>query len=213
MDTLIGICGPDFVAIASDTYEKYSIITLKNDDDSKIMPIDNSKLLLLAGPMGDRAQFGEYIRKSVHYHYYKNGFPMSTPSLAHFVRHELAEYLRKSSYHVDLLIAGFDKDGPHLFWVDYLASSTAIDKAVHGYGGNLLRGLLDKEYHENISVAEAVALLKKCRHELKNRFLLSQSNFRAKIIDKDGIHDIDISEGDEVAPEIFKRDTRIAIDS
>lgn len=54
-----------------------------------------------------------------------------------------------------------------------------------------------------MSREEAIALLKRCRHEVKNRFLLSQSNFAAKIIDKDGIHDIDIHEDD--APEIFRQ--------
>lgn len=108
MDTLIGICGRDFVAVATDTYEKHSIVTLKNDDDSKIMQIDDSKLLLLAGPCCDRNQFGEYIRKSVHYHRYKTSFDMTTKSMAHFVRQQLAEYLRKSPYQVDLLVAGFD---------------------------------------------------------------------------------------------------------
>ncbi|UKK00132.1 proteasome subunit beta type 2 [Theileria orientalis] len=202
MDTLIGIRGRDFVAVATDTYEKYSVITMKNDDDSKIMQIDDSKLLLLAGPLGDRSQFGEYIRKSVHYLRYRTSFNMTTKSMAHFVRQQLAEYLRKSPYQVDLLVAGYDYDGPQLYWVDYLASSTSIDRAVHGYGGNLLRGLLDKEYHENLTVEEAVRLLKKCRHEVKNRFLLSQSNFRAKVIDKNGVHDVSISDDD--TPEVFK---------
>ncbi|BAM38706.1 proteasome subunit beta type 2 [Theileria orientalis strain Shintoku] len=202
MDTLIGIRGRDFVAVATDTYEKYGVITMKNDDDGKIMQIDDSKLLLLAGPLGDRSQFGEYIRKSVHYLRYKTSFNMTTKSMAHFVRQQLAEYLRKSPYQVDLLVAGYDFDGPQLFWVDYLASSTSIDRAVHGYGGNLLRGLLDKEYHENLTVEDAVRLLKKCRHEVKNRFLLSQSNFRAKVIDKNGVHDVSIS--DEDTPEVFK---------
>ncbi|UKJ87723.1 proteasome subunit beta type 2 [Theileria orientalis] len=202
MDTLIGIRGRDFVAVATDTYEKYGVITMKNDDDSKIMQIDDSKLLLLAGPLGDRSQFGEYIRKSVHYLRYRTSFNMTTKSMAHFVRQQLAEYLRKSPYQVDLLVAGYDFDGPQLYWVDYLASSTSIDRAVHGYGGNLLRGLLDKEYHQNLTVEEAVRLLKKCRHEVKNRFLLSQSNFRAKVIDKNGVHDVSISDDD--TPEVFK---------
>ncbi|XP_954530.1 proteasome subunit beta type 2, putative [Theileria annulata] len=202
MDTLIGICGRDFVAVATDTYEKSSIVTLKNDDESKIMQIDDSKLLLLAGPSGDRMQFGEYIRKSVHYHRYKTSFSMTTKSMAHFVRQQLAEYLRKSPYQVDLLVAGFDNNGPKLYWIDYLASSTEVDRAVHGYGGHFLRGLLDKEYHENLTVEEAVSMLKKCRHEVKNRFLLGQSNFRAKIIDKNGVHDVDIEDDD--TPEVFR---------
>ncbi|GFE55399.1 proteasome subunit beta type 2 [Babesia ovis] len=201
-DTLIGIRGEDFVAIACDTYEKYSIITIKNDDDSKIMKIGDTKVMMLAGPLGDRSQFANMIKATLDFHKYKNSRELSTSAAAHFVRLELAEYLRQSPYQVDMIIAGVDQDGPKLFWIDYLASCTQADTAVHGYGGFLLRGLLDKEYKANMTREEAIALLKKCRHEVKNRFLISQSNFAAKIIDKDGIHDVDIKE-DEV-PEAFK---------
>lgn len=202
-DTLIGIRGADFVAVACDTYEKYSIITIKNDDEGKIMKIGTSKVMMLAGPLADRSQFGERIGKILDYKKYKNSQEFSTTATAHFVRLELSHYLRQCPYHVDMLIAGVDQGEPKLFWIDYLASCTAVDTAVHGYGGFLLRGLLDKEFKPNMSREEAIALLKRCRHEVKNRFLLSQSNFAAKIIDKDGIHDIDIHEDD--APEIFRQ--------
>ncbi|CDR97739.1 proteasome beta 2 subunit, putative [Babesia bigemina] len=201
-DTLIGIRGKDFVAVACDTYEKYSIITIKNDDESKISQIGKSTVLMLAGPLGDRVHWGEQIKRTMEYYKYKNSHELSASAAAHFIRLELSEYLRQSPYQVDMLIAGVDKDGPSLFWIDYLSSCTAVDTAVHGYGGFLLRGLLDKEYKPDMTREEAIALLKRCRHEVKNRFLLSQSNFSAKIIDEQGVHDVSI-DGDET-PEIFR---------
>ncbi|ORM40607.1 Proteasome subunit beta type-2 [Babesia sp. Xinjiang] len=201
-DTLIAIKGEDFLAIACDTYEKYSIITIRNDDESKIMKIGQSKVIMLAGPMGDRAQFSNMIKGTLQFLKYKNTQELSTNAAAHFVRLELAEYLRQNPYQVDMIIAGIDQDGPKLFWIDYLASCTEVETAVHGYGGFLLRGLLDKEFKPNMTRDDAITLLKKCRQEVKNRFLLSQSNFAAKIIDKDGIHDINIQ--DEQEPEVFK---------
>ncbi|KAK1441776.1 nucleophile aminohydrolase [Babesia gibsoni] len=201
-DTLIGIRGADFVAIACDTYEKYNIITIKNDDEGKIMKVGTSKVMMMAGPLADRSQFGEMICKTMNYHKFKNSTELSTRATAHFVRLELAQYLRKSPYQVDMLIAGIDQDGPKLFWIDYLASCAEADTAVHGYGGFLLRGLLDKEFKLNMTREEAIAVLKKCRQEVKNRFLIAQSNMTAKIIDKDGIHDVDL-DGEET-PEVFR---------
>ncbi|GIX65748.1 proteasome subunit beta type 2, putative [Babesia caballi] len=201
-DTLIGIRGADFVAVACDTYEKYSIITIRNDEEGKIVQIGDSKVMLLAGPLGDREQFGQMIKRTLEFYRYKNAQELSTSAAAHFVRLELAHFLRQSPYRVDMLIAGVDREGPKLYWIDHLASCTEVDTGVHGYGGFLLRGLLDKEYKPGMTREEAVALLKRCRHEVKNRFLLSQSNFAARIIDKDGVHEVDIE--DEETPEVFR---------
>lgn len=117
-DTLIGIRGADFVAVACDTYEKYSIITIKNDDEGKIMKIGTSKVMMLAGPLADRSQFGERIGKILDYKKYKNSQEFSTTATAHFVRLELSHYLRQCPYHVDMLIAGVDQVSKPSRWAE-----------------------------------------------------------------------------------------------
>lgn len=65
MDTVIGIRGQDFAMVATDRYACSSILRYKDDED-KILIVDKDKLLALSGEVGDRVQFGEYIRKNVH---------------------------------------------------------------------------------------------------------------------------------------------------
>lgn len=48
MDSVFGICGHDWVIIASDTAVNRSIFTLKHDED-KIMVLDKYKVLGAAG--------------------------------------------------------------------------------------------------------------------------------------------------------------------
>lgn len=57
------------------------------------------------------------------------GLKMSTKAAANFTRNELAQALRKGPYQVDLLVAGVDDDGAHLYFMDYLASSEKVNKA------------------------------------------------------------------------------------
>ncbi|KAK2197166.1 bifunctional Proteasome subunit beta 2/Proteasome [Babesia duncani] len=212
MDTLIGICGQDFVALAGDTYEKYSVIILKNHEDNKIQPIGKCKLMLLGGPLGDRLQFGDYIKRTLDFFKYKNSIELSTKATAHFIRLELAKYLRKSPYRVDVIVAGIDEDGPQMFWIDYLASCAKVETAAHGYGGLIIRGLLDREYNPNLTVGDAVNVLKKCRLELKSRFLLSQSNFCARVITNDGIQTVDLSADEDVMePQVFQKTVDIVL--
>eukprot|EP00918_Siedleckia_nematoides_P105032 GHVU01229342.1.p2 GENE.GHVU01229342.1~~GHVU01229342.1.p2 ORF type:complete len:152 (-),score=22.98 GHVU01229342.1:1144-1599(-) len=146
MDSVIGIKGKDFVAVAADSFAAYSVFRYKNDED-KIIEVDEDKLIGTAGPHGDRMQFGEYIRKNVHLHRLRTGIPLSTNAAANFTRNELAHFLRSNPHHVDMLMAGCDKDGsPGLYWIDYLASMVPVDKGAHGYAAYFIMGLLDKEY-------------------------------------------------------------------
>jgi 20S proteasome subunit beta 4 len=60
-DSILGICGKDFVLIAADASAGFSIIVMKHDED-KIMKLDEQKLLAACGENGDRVQFCEFIQ-------------------------------------------------------------------------------------------------------------------------------------------------------
>ncbi len=53
MDSIFGICGKDWVAVAADTAVNRSIFTLKDTED-KIMILNKFKLLAAAGEQTDR---------------------------------------------------------------------------------------------------------------------------------------------------------------
>ncbi|SOV19909.1 proteasome subunit beta type-2, putative [Plasmodium sp. gorilla clade G2] len=182
MDTLIGLRGNNFVILAADTYSINSIIKLKNNDNTKFYDIKGNKCLLLGGSIGDRLQFGEFIRKNIHLYQYQNNSEMLVKSFAFFTRKNLAYYLRKNPYEVNCLMAGFDKDGYQLYWCDYLSNMDSVNKGAHGYGAYLVSAILDKYYHENLTVDEALNIFKLCFEELKKRFLLTQINYELRIM-------------------------------
>ena len=93
-DFFVGIKGPDFVMVCSDTSAVHSIITIKQDED-KIVPIDSHKLFCLSGEAGDRVQFSEYVIANVKLYALRNATRLSTKSVAHYTRGELAVALRK----------------------------------------------------------------------------------------------------------------------
>jgi len=90
----MGIKGRDFVMVCSDTSAAHSIITIKHDED-KIVPIDDHKVFCLSGEAGDRVNFSEYIIANVKLNALRNGTKLSTKSVAHYTRGELATALRK----------------------------------------------------------------------------------------------------------------------
>eukprot|EP01057_Protomagalhaensia_wolfi_P000768 Protomagalhaensia_wolfi_Nauph_80__767@NODE_143_length_3458_cov_147_083943_g106_i0_p3_GENE_NODE_143_length_3458_cov_147_083943_g106_i0NODE_143_length_3458_cov_147_083943_g106_i0_p3_ORF_typecomplete_len197_score34_80Proteasome/PF00227_26/1_7e32_NODE_143_length_3458_cov_147_083943_g106_i028243414 len=189
MDTVIGIVGKDFCAIAADQHASHSILKLQNNED-KIYEIDGNKLLGTAGVHSDRTSFGEYIQKNLHLtRLIRQGVDLSPKAAANYARSELAEALRKGPFQVDVLLAGYNKDAdrPELYRIDWFGTLSDATVAAHGYGAYFVLGLLDREYKQDLTQEDAMRILNLCFEELKNRFLLAQSRFLVKICDKNGI--------------------------
>eukprot|EP01026_Neomeris_dumetosa_P030005 TRINITY_DN2412_c0_g2_i6.p2 TRINITY_DN2412_c0_g2~~TRINITY_DN2412_c0_g2_i6.p2 ORF type:complete len:130 (-),score=22.20 TRINITY_DN2412_c0_g2_i6:16-405(-) len=118
MDFLMGIVGKEFVLVCSDTSAVMQIINLKDDED-KLLPIDQRKIMALSGEPGDRVNFSEFVVANVKLYALRNGIDLSTKAVANFTRNELATALRKNPYHVNMLIAGYDEAiGPCMYWMD-----------------------------------------------------------------------------------------------
>ncbi|TNM93033.1 hypothetical protein fugu_018435 [Takifugu bimaculatus] len=192
MEYLIGIQGPDFVLVAADNVAASSIIQMKHDYD-KMFKLSEKILLLCVGEAGDTVQFAEYIQKNVQLYKMRNGYELSPSAAANFTRKNLSEYLRsRTPYHVNLLLAGYDDaDGPGLYYMDYMASLAKAPFAAHGYGAYLTLSILDRHYKPDLTREEAVALLKMCIEELSKRFILNLPSFSVRLIDKEGIQDLE----------------------
>uniref|UniRef100_A0A672HTS8 Proteasome subunit beta n=1 Tax=Salarias fasciatus TaxID=181472 RepID=A0A672HTS8_SALFA len=186
MEYLIGIQGPDFVLVAADNVAASSIIQMKHDYD-KMFKLSEKILMLCVGEAGDTVQFAEYIQKNVQLYKMRNGEQKlecddATPQ----------EKRSSTPYHVNLLLAGFDDaDGPGLYYMDYLSSLAKAPFAAHGYGAFLTLSILDRYYRPDLTRDEAADLLKKCIEELNKRFILNLHSFTVRLIDKEGIHDLE----------------------
>jgi len=183
-EAMFGLKGKDFVIIAADMQTAFSVIRMKDDYD-KIWEIEG-KLLCANGPSADAANFVELIEKNIKLHTLRTGLKLSTKASANFTRNELATALRKGSYQVDMLIGGVDEDGPHLYFMDYLASCEEVNKGAHGYGAMFTFGLMDRYYKEGLDLEEAKDLIRKCIKELETRFIVDLGSYMCKVVDKDG---------------------------
>ncbi|CAH6790877.1 Psmb2 [Phodopus roborovskii] len=176
MEYLIGIQGPDYVLVASDRVAASNIVQMKDDHD-KMFKMSEKILLLCVGEAGDTVQFAEYIQKNVQL--YK-------------MRNALAVFSLQTPYHVNLLLAGYDEhEGPALYYMDYLAALAKAPFAAHGYGAFLTLSILDRYYTPTISRERALELLRKCLEELQKRFILNLPTFSVRVIDKNGIHNLE----------------------
>ncbi|KAI9298573.1 proteasome-domain-containing protein [Neoconidiobolus thromboides FSU 785] len=194
MEVVVGLVGKDFTICGGDTTVIRSITVLKSTEPkSRILNKHNA--IYFTGESGDTVQFAEFIQKNVQlFHFTNNGEDLTTPQVASFTRRQLAESLRsRNPYQVNSLISGWSKkDGPKLYWLDYLASSESVKFASHGYGAFYLMSLLDRYYKPDMELEEAKEVIKKCLLELKTRFIINFSNFKFDVADANGIREIEI---------------------
>ena len=142
------------------------------------------------GESYDKKNFPKLIKANMELYYFKNGNRLTTDETAAYIRKELAEGIRSSPHQCNCLVAGFDIDGPKLYWLDYLGSYAKLLKAAHGYGAYFLYGLMDNFYKKNLSLDDGENIIKKCINELKTRFAINMVDFDVFKITKDGIEDI-----------------------
>lgn len=147
MDCAFAIQGNDYILMASDRSVVRSIIKLQDSDD-KLTLLSDSQILAACGEVSDRKSFTKLILGELEYYYYRYNNRLNTDEVANFTRSVIAENLRKSPYQANCLVAGYDVDGPKLYWMDYLGSSTKTTKAAHGYGGHFLYGIMDNYYKQ-----------------------------------------------------------------
>lgn len=140
----------------------------------------------------------EFIEKNINLYKLKTGIPLTTHAAANFTRYEyfqyldmhtrrtqLAQFLRKSPYNVNLMIAGYEEGkGPSLYFMDYLASLHELPRCAHGYAAHFTLGLLDRFYKRDLSEEEGVDIIRRCIQELETRFLINRTGFTIKIVDK-----------------------------
>lgn len=193
MEALFGIQGKDFVLLAADRTVSRSIVQMKTQED-KTRQLSETVALAYSGEQGDAVAFAEYIQGNVQYQAVKNEQPLSTQAAANFTRTQLAQSLRsRKPYNVFMMIAGCSpRDGPQLFWLDYLAAMQQMPYAAHGYAAFFCMSLMDRHWRAGMTVEEACDLLRMCMREMKTRFIANAYEYTVKIVDNEGVREIDV---------------------
>ena len=190
MDCVFGVQGKDYILLAGDRASVSNSIIKLQDTDHKIFKLANNQLIATVGESYDKKNFAKLIKANMELYYFQNGQRLTTDEAASFIRKELAEGIRSSPHQCNCLVAGFDSDGPKLYWLDYLGSYAKLLKAAHGYGAYFLYGLMDNFYRKDLNLAQGEDIIKKCINELKTRFSINMVDFDVFKITKDGIEDI-----------------------
>ncbi|PPQ71023.1 hypothetical protein CVT26_011488 [Gymnopilus dilepis] len=203
METSFALTGKGYLIMAADTTAARSIVKMKVDED-KIKTLSPHLLMAYSGEPGkyqfcftdrDTIQFAEFVERNIRLYQIRNLYALRPAAAASWIRRSLAESLRsRRPYSVNLLLGGYDTatHDPHLYWIDYLGTLTEVPFAAHGYGSYFALSLLDRYHDPEAPLEEGLATLKRCIDEVSKRLVVSPSNYKIKVVDKDGVREVEL---------------------
>ena len=76
-------------------------------------------------------------------------------------------------------------------WIDYLGTQVELPYGAHGYAAFYTTSLLDKHYRKDMTVEDGLKLMDMCVKELQTRMPIDFKGVYIKVVDKDGIRQIE----------------------
>jgi len=155
--TTVGIVVKDGVALATDTRATAGFF-VAHRKVRKLHPLADYAAITIAGRVADAQNMIDYLRANIRYYSMAWGRPMPMSSIARLAAN-LAFRWRIFPYEVQLIIAGVDSKGPHLFNVDLYGTLTEEKLLSTGSGSPIAYGVIESEYDESMSIEEASKLV------------------------------------------------------
>jgi 20S proteasome subunit beta 4 len=177
-----------------------SILQFKSDEN-KLKVLGPHLAMAYGGEPGDTNNFADFIERNVRLYHIRHNSALLPHAASAWIRRSLADAIRsRRPYAVNLLLGGYDttSDEPHLYWIDYLGTKAVVPYAAHGFGQLVALSTMDKWWTEGCDRRQALDVLKKCINEVAIR-LTVKFDFNCIIIDKTGVHNLDLSSEDPFA--------------
>ena len=151
--TTVGIKATDGVVLCADMRASAGYF-IANNNTMKIQKIYDHAGLTLAGGVADAQNLTDILRYHANVHAVQKNENITIKSLARLcslVFHQNRGY----PFIADILLGGYDRDGPALFNVDMFGSVEEKSYVTTGSGSPVAYGLLEDEYSDNLKIEDA----------------------------------------------------------
>ncbi len=155
----------------------------------KLFKIDDNLGLSVAGLVGDAQLLARWLSAEAALYKMKRGIPMTVKAASTLMANILSGN-RYVPYWVQLLVAGVDQDGSHIFSLDP-AGGNIEDKYVStGSGLPYVYGILEDHYKEDLSTGEGIDLAIRSLTMAMRRDAASGDGMAVVVITKKGYREI-----------------------
>jgi proteasome beta subunit len=158
---------------------------IANNNTMKIQKIDLHAGLTLAGGVADAQNIVDILRYHSNIHLVEKNGPISIHSLSRLcslIFHQNRGY----PFMADILVGGYDNQGPALFNIDMFGSVEDKTYVTTGSGSPVAYGLLEEEYRKDLTVEDAKLVALRAVKAAITRNIGTGDGINVSIIDKDG---------------------------
>ena len=182
--TTVGIKAKDGVILCADMRASAGYF-IANNNTMKIQKIDEHAGMTMAGGVADAQNITDILRYHANLHRIEKQEPIPIKSLTRLtslIFHQNRGY----PFIADILVGGYDKTGPDLYNIDMFGSVEKKTFVTTGSGSPVAYGLLEEEYHENLSVEDAKIIALRAVKAAITRNIGTGDGINLAILDKDG---------------------------
>lgn len=155
MTTIVGIKTKDGVVLGSDKRASKGFF-IGSKIVQKITTIDDTLAVAIAGQLSDAEYIIKVAKAERRLMELRRGFPLSIREATRLIANIAYSGLRNyQPYYVELLVAGVDREGAHVFAADMSGAITEEDFASSGSGSPIAYGVLESLYNKDITNSQA----------------------------------------------------------
>jgi proteasome beta subunit len=153
--TIVGIKTKEGVVLGSDRRASKGFF-IGSKITQKIARVDDTLAIAIAGQLSDAEYLIRVAKAERKLLELRRGFPLTVKESSRLIANLAYSGLKSyQPYFVELLVAGVDDNGGHIYAADMSGAITTEDFASSGSGSPIAYGVLESVYHKNITNEEA----------------------------------------------------------
>ncbi len=182
--TTVGLRLRDAVILAADR-RATSGIYVAHKKTRKIIQVTDYMAVTTAGLVADAQVLADWLANHARYYQYTTKKRLSVRAAAEYLS-AILHSSRLFPYIVQLILGGYDTQ-PRLFNIDWFGSLTEEKYVATGSGSPTAIGVIEDQYHEEMTIDEAVELARRAVMSSIRRDTFTGNGVDIAIITKDGI--------------------------
>lgn len=161
MTTIVGIKTKEGVVLGSDKRASKGFF-IGSKIVQKIAKIDDTLAVAIAGQLSDAEYIIKVAKAERRLMELRRGFQLSVRESTRLIANIAYSGLRNyQPYYVELLVAGVDTDGSHVYAADMSGAITEEEFASSGSGSPMAYGVLESLYNSEVTNEQAKEIAKK----------------------------------------------------
>jgi len=186
--TTVGVVCKDGVILASDT-RVTSGYFVAHKKGKKVYQIDDHLAMTISGVVADAQQVVDVLKANAHLYRLNTGRRIPVSTAARLVANFLFS-VRFAPMIAQVLVAGVDNTGPHVFSVDPFGSLTEEKCVATGSGSPVAYGVLEDKYKEDTKIGELLSIVVQAIGSAMKRNIATGDSFDVAVIDEKGFREL-----------------------